>query len=189
MSDKTMRPVLAMILNALDRDAEGGLAARGEMAAELRAALAQQPAPVAEHHPLDHVEWWANAYEKEGGHAVIVGMLRAYRDMLAASPAAPAPEAQELVAWIVVDEPFHGTHGIEAGEWDVEFDHKAINEMACSNSPGRIALYTTPPAAEQPDTVKVLRELAERLVSRDNYTRQTARRELRNILLSNEVEP
>lgn len=38
--------------------------------------------------------------------------------------------------------------------------------------------------AEQPDTVKVSRELAERLCHRDNYTRQMARRELRNMLLA-----
>ena len=35
-----LRPVLAMILNALDRDAAEGKAARGEMAEELRAKLA-----------------------------------------------------------------------------------------------------------------------------------------------------
>lgn len=35
-----LRPVLAMVLQALDRDAAEGKAARGEMAAELRAALA-----------------------------------------------------------------------------------------------------------------------------------------------------
>ena len=41
---------------------------------------------------------------------------------------------------------------------------------------------------EQPDTVKVPRELADRLCHRDNYTRQMARRELRNILLGKEGE-
>lgn len=36
---RDLRPVLAMILNALDRDAADGKAVRGEMAAELRALL------------------------------------------------------------------------------------------------------------------------------------------------------
>lgn len=36
---RELRPVLAMILNALDRDAADGKAARGEMASELRALL------------------------------------------------------------------------------------------------------------------------------------------------------
>ena len=35
-----LRPAIAMVLQALDRDAAEGKAARGEMAAELRAALA-----------------------------------------------------------------------------------------------------------------------------------------------------
>lgn len=38
---RELRSALAMVLNALDRDAEEGEAARGEMAAELRALLAQ----------------------------------------------------------------------------------------------------------------------------------------------------
>ncbi|RMH97310.1 hypothetical protein [Stutzerimonas nitrititolerans] len=37
---EALRPIHIMILNALDRDAEEGKAARGEMAAELRAAMA-----------------------------------------------------------------------------------------------------------------------------------------------------
>lgn len=41
---ETLRPIHAMILNALDRDAEEGKTARGEMAAELRAALAAKEA-------------------------------------------------------------------------------------------------------------------------------------------------
>lgn len=39
-----LRPIHAMILNALDRDAEEGKTARGEMAAELRAAMAAKEA-------------------------------------------------------------------------------------------------------------------------------------------------
>jgi len=38
---RELRSVLAMVLNALDRDAEDGKAVRGEMASELRAILAQ----------------------------------------------------------------------------------------------------------------------------------------------------
>ena len=41
---EALRPIHAMILNALDRDAEEGKAARGEMAAELRAAIAAKEA-------------------------------------------------------------------------------------------------------------------------------------------------
>lgn len=41
---ESLRPIHAMILNALDRDAEEGRAARGEMAAELRAAMAAKEA-------------------------------------------------------------------------------------------------------------------------------------------------
>ncbi|UVO19548.1 Lar family restriction alleviation protein [Stutzerimonas stutzeri] len=41
---EALRPIHAMILNALDRDAEEGKTARGEMAAELRAALAAKEA-------------------------------------------------------------------------------------------------------------------------------------------------
>jgi len=35
-----------------------------------------------EEHTAEHVQWWADAYEKEGGHAVVVGMLRAYLAVL-----------------------------------------------------------------------------------------------------------
>jgi|GEM_PF-5467892 len=41
---EALRPIHAMILNALDRDAEEGKAARAEMAAELRAAMAAKEA-------------------------------------------------------------------------------------------------------------------------------------------------
>jgi len=41
---EAMRPIHTMILNALDRDAEEGKAARGEMAAELRAAMSAKEA-------------------------------------------------------------------------------------------------------------------------------------------------
>ncbi len=40
--DRELRSVLGMILNALDRDTAEGKTSRGEMAAELRALLAQQ---------------------------------------------------------------------------------------------------------------------------------------------------
>lgn len=40
--------VMNMVLNALDRDAADGKVARGEMAAELRAVLAQEAWPVVE---------------------------------------------------------------------------------------------------------------------------------------------
>ena len=125
-------------------------------------ALVQQPAPVAEHHPLDHVEWWANAYEKEGGHAVIVDMLRAYRDMLAAAPAAPAPEAQEPVAW---------TNGQCREFVSVALRHVEVKGTlhaqdirdALAYMAERGADVPAPPAAEQPDTVKVPRELLDLL--------------------------
>lgn len=40
--------------------------------------------------------------------------------------------------------------------------------------------------APKPDAVQVPRELADRLTSSDNHVRQTARRELRNMLLAGE---
>lgn len=46
-----LRPVLSMILNALDRDAQEGKPARGEMADELRALLSEQPQAGAGHQP------------------------------------------------------------------------------------------------------------------------------------------
>lgn len=44
---RALRPVLSMILNALDRDAAEGRSARGEMASELRALLDAESAPCA----------------------------------------------------------------------------------------------------------------------------------------------
>lgn len=49
-----LRPVLAMVLQALDRDAAEGKAARGEMAAELRAAIAIAAAPAVQ--PVEQQE-------------------------------------------------------------------------------------------------------------------------------------
>ena len=63
------------------------------------------------------------------------------RAMLAAAPSAPEPAAQELVAQC----PFCGE---SSGHCDQGFPH-----------PGKTA--KTPPAAEQPDTVKVPRQLLE----------------------------
>lgn len=75
--------------------------ADGVAAWNRRAALARRPAPAvpegAATHQLDHVEWWANAYEQEGGHAVIVDMLRAYLSTISAAPTAPTLAAQEPV--------------------------------------------------------------------------------------------
>lgn len=45
VSVQRRRPAIAMVLQALDRDAAEGKAARGEMAAELRAAMEAQSAP------------------------------------------------------------------------------------------------------------------------------------------------
>lgn len=53
---RSLRSVLGMVLNALDRDAADGKPARGEMAAELRAALATQPAVP------EQYEYWCIAY-------------------------------------------------------------------------------------------------------------------------------
>ncbi|MEK2607752.1 hypothetical protein WLF18_01340 [Pseudomonas shirazensis] len=44
---RNLRPAISMVLNALDRDAAEGKAARGEMAAELRAALSASAEPSA----------------------------------------------------------------------------------------------------------------------------------------------
>ena len=75
---------------------------------------------------------------------------------------ATQPAAGEPVAWIVVEEPFHGVQGIQSGEWDIELDAKAIESLAQDNSPGRIALFTAaPPAAAHGD--EAVRKDAERI--------------------------
>lgn len=53
---RNLRPAISMALNALDRDAAEGKAARGEMAAELRAALSASAEPSAPVAPCSH-EW------------------------------------------------------------------------------------------------------------------------------------
>lgn len=50
-----LRAVLAMVLQALDRDAADGRAARGEMAEELRAAMVTQSAPAGEREALQRL--------------------------------------------------------------------------------------------------------------------------------------
>lgn len=52
-----LRAVLAMVLQALDRDAAEGRAVRGEMAEELRAAMAAQSAPAGEREAVEVVGW------------------------------------------------------------------------------------------------------------------------------------
>ena len=79
-------------------------------------------------------------------------------------PAAAHVAAGEPVAWIVVEEPFHGVQGIQSGEWDIELDAKAIESLAQGNSPGRIALFTAaPPAATHGDEAVRKMVLPERI--------------------------
>jgi len=44
-------------------------------------------------HPVSQINWWADAYEREGGHGLIVQMLRAYA-ALAAPPVVTVPADQ-----------------------------------------------------------------------------------------------
>lgn len=55
---RELRPLLAMILNALDRDAADGKSARGEMASELRALLDVPAYP----NRLCHIDYTAHPY-------------------------------------------------------------------------------------------------------------------------------
>lgn len=86
---RNYRAVLAMILNALDRDAADGKAVRGEMAAELRCAIratARQPGvtalvealedgfPLLSDEGLDEVEHhceWAIQQERKRLHSIL----------------------------------------------------------------------------------------------------------------------
>lgn len=98
MSD--LRSVLSMILNALDRDAEDGKAARGEMAEELRAVLAQEAGPV-----VEPVAWQLDVegyttvtydnYQKvlaEQEHFRGRGRTAVIRNLFTSPPAPVAPE-------------------------------------------------------------------------------------------------
>ena len=90
-------------------------------------------------------------------HRQEMDKLRQEREQSMAAPPAAAPVvAGEPVAWIVVEEPFHGVQGIQSGEWDIELDAKAIESLAQDNSPGRIALFTAalPAAAHGEDVMR-----------------------------------
>ncbi|GAB3484225.1 DUF551 domain-containing protein [Azotobacter salinestris] len=100
--------------------------------------------------------WQANAYGE-----IRKGWLAALEWRESSAPSSPTPPAQQPAAWISVDEPFHGAAGIEAGEWDIQCDGKAIDELAAANSPGRIPLYAAPPA-QQSQWVAVSERLPER---------------------------
>ena len=117
-----------------------------------QAALAQQPATAVPDgettHPLAQIEWWANAYEQEGGHAQIVEMLRAYMALLAA-PAAPVA-VQPLPYWAPCNP-----------ACDPELNGSRSKLCDCAQATAALA---APPAAEQPDTVAVPRELLGSLV-------------------------
>lgn len=124
----------------------------------LAAARAQQHAAVSSH-SLDHVEWWADAYEKEGVHAVIVDMLRTYHAMLAASTAEAAPAAQEpgeatddLVVWRITLPSGESCHfGTEAmaKAWGRGVGKVERIEL---KSPPVLEMVPATPAAEQLDT-------------------------------------
>lgn len=89
------------------------------------------------------------AYIASASPAAILTLIAALRKALSADPAAPV--AQEPVAWRVSDpsEP-------EIGNW--------LSEEPGTSWHQSEPLYTAPPAAEQPDTVAVPRELLERAV-------------------------
>jgi hypothetical protein len=51
----------------------------------------------------------------------------------------------EAIAHLVISEPFNGTQGLEAGDWDIEPNAKLIDKLAETNTPASIPLYTAPP--------------------------------------------
>ena len=128
-----------------------------------RAALAQQPAQAVPDGwqlvPVEPTEHLLDALFEHGMQDEDDDVIReAYRAMLAAAPAAPV--AQEPVAFFWEDTVPHfegRRHGPYFG-WPTDED---LARVAGSAKP--VPLYAAPPAAEQPDTVAVPRELLEEL--------------------------
>lgn len=61
--------------------------------------MKQSPQVDSKPHPVSQVLTWADDYDREGGHALIVQMLRSYAALLAASPQpAEQPEMTKLLA-------------------------------------------------------------------------------------------
>lgn len=143
-----------------------------------QAALAQQPAPAVPKGwkllPIKpEIEMVEAGYEASLGQPDRSGHARAievYDAMLAASPAAPVAVGQELVEF---DYPEYHEQGMGCGLEDRGITDRyeacrygfqeAVDQCAAiveSLGP----LYAAPPAAEQPDTVKVNRKTLERYV-------------------------
>lgn len=98
---RELRPVLAMILNALDRDAMDGKAVRGEMAQELRALLGA-PAPRAEFKKIEMAHVMNALEDVRGGPALTSNqchdLARALNDSLLSPLQLLAMPAEYLAA-------------------------------------------------------------------------------------------
>ncbi|WP_288080329.1 hypothetical protein [Pseudomonas sp.] len=149
-----------------------------------RAALAQQPAAaVPDGWKLVPVEPTIDM--EDAGRKAASGFMRlgeagrVFRAMLAASPAAPAPEAQGPVR--MHHEPHNRAMWHEncpGRRFSSPMMPRGDGSWACVAC-GAVGSVTAPPAAEQPDTVKVPRELLERIAqqlywSSDEYQKLRA---------------
>lgn len=98
----------------------------------------------------------------------------------------PAQTEQQPVAWLVIGEPFDGTEGLEAGDWDIEPVANLIDQLTVENSPARIGLYAAPVAQPaQTELVEALRITVEYLDSNELNSiasGSTCHRKMRNAL-------
>lgn len=76
--------------------------------------------------------------------------------MLSAAPAPAERVEQEPVAHLIIGEPEQTTNGWEHGEWDIEYDDKAIEKLAVLGG-GSYPLYTAP----QPSTAPAAPDVAD----------------------------
>lgn len=112
-----------------------------------------------------------------------------YKAALAAAPAGQV--AQEPVAWQVRNGVVtHGFYRSKAEASEVAFDMQKAHDLGGSLAAFNVRpVYATPPAAEQPDTVTVPRELLERAMYAENGSELIeANRELRALLAEGGVK-
>lgn len=63
------------------------------------------------------------------------------------------------VAHLIIGEPEQTTEGWEHGEWDIEYEDKAIERLAVLGS-GSYPLYTAPPTPDVSGLVEALEKIA-----------------------------
>lgn len=193
MSDK-IREALAGMLAIVDESRgvegyhfDGDIAAWDEFpeVEAARAALAEQPATaVPEGITLERIERHAQPAGGCPSSAKVV-LLSSLKRLFAGAPAAPVAVGQEPVAWALVDRDgrVRLLHISEAASRSAEARWSEAYS-GCSHVP----LYAAPPAAEQPDTVPVPRELLERaMYAKDGRELIEANRELRALLAGGEA--